>query len=123
MVRIIDLDEDSTVDSQDAFGWWTITAVHCEQFFKTVSHFETQQISAEYLIKLQMLYIRIERSPYPQKAARARNILLNSMFAAISATTATLNGENNKSRQNMNAALTNLQHLKHELLTLGVRAL
>jgi hypothetical protein len=123
MVRIIDLDNEYAFDGRDALNWWKNASSQCEQFFKAIAQFEPERIDAELLIKLQMTYIRFERSPYPQNVIHARDILLNSMFAAISATSAALGGDNEKSRQNLNAASTNLQNLKKELYALGIHVL
>jgi hypothetical protein len=123
MVRIIDLDNEYPLNGRDAIGWWKGAASQCEQFFKTISQFEPQRINAEYLIKLQMSYIHFERSPYPQNVVRARDILLNSMFATINATSAALVGDNEKLRQSLRTASASLQHLKKELYSLGIQIL
>lgn len=119
MVRIIDID-DCLDDHHAIRRWWSVTTVHCEQFFKAVSQFDVRQVNAEYLIRLQMSYISFERTPFPPTVKRAREILLNSMFAVIDATTAALGGDSDKSRGGMKQAFAGLLTLKKELLSLGI---
>ncbi len=119
MVRIIDID-DCLDDHHAIRRWWDKTTVLCEQFFKAVSQFDARHISAEFLIKLQMAYINFERTAFPPKVKRAREILLNSMYSVIDATSAALYGDMETSRGGISKAFANLLTLKKELQLLGI---
>jgi hypothetical protein len=121
MVRIIDFEEVAYNEKDAAHLWWDNTAMQCEHFFKAVSQFDPRQISADYVMKLQMSYITFERTPFPVTVNRARRILLDSMFAAITAASAALSGDDNQSRSSIHKAFSTLLNLKKELLTLGIQ--
>ncbi|MFN8372550.1 MAG: hypothetical protein U0694_06700 [Anaerolineae bacterium] len=119
MVNILHVEEHEE-ERLAARQWWSVGVTYAERFFKSLSQFDVHQVSPEYVINLQMCYIQFERLPFPAVVKRARETMLNSMYAFIMAAHAALSGDEDKARQAINKAFAGLLQVKKELSPLGI---
>ncbi|NWF69045.1 MAG: hypothetical protein HXY40_08165 [Chloroflexi bacterium] len=101
-------------------GWWKHTIRQSEHFFRILAQFNGDNVTADYLITLQIIHTRLEKAYCPPSAAQAHQHLLAAVEAVLQGVCAALAGNRDNAQAHMDAACVGLYLLETELARLGI---